>query len=92
MYSILYLKYYVIYGDKTSNRYVIIKHSYQPQLGSGLQNNRYVFLPCDQDELVDQFEVLCFEKGGNDNHMLNQQILANTDKLLQLECFTTNQH
>ena len=53
----------------------------------------YVFLPSDLDELVDQLKLLYFEKvGGNDNPMLSEQIIAITDKLLQYQCITTNQH
>ena len=55
--------------------------------------NQYIFLPSDPDELVDQLELLYFEKlGGNDNPKLNEQIIAIVDKLLEFECITTNQH
>ena len=30
--------------------------------------------------------------GGNDNPMLNEQIIAITDKDLEYECITTNQN
>ena len=62
----------------------------QPQIGSGLN---FVFLPSDQDELVDQLKIIVLEKeGGNDNPMLSEQIIAIADKLLQYQCITTNQH
>ena len=84
------MKYDLNYGDKKSNRYNIIKYLFQPHLGSGLN---FVFLPSDPDELVDQLKLLFFEKvGGNDNPMLNEQIIAIADKLLQYQCITTNQH
>ena len=78
-------------------------HNQYYQLGSGLPSytrklsrshtNQYVFLPSDPDELVDQLKLRYFEKlGGNDNHQLNEQIIAIVDKLLEYECFTTNQH
>ena len=52
-----------------------------------------VFLPSDPDELVDQLKLIVLEKvGGNDNSMLSEQIVAITDKLLQYQCNTTNQH
>ena len=55
--------------------------------------NQYVFLPSDPDELVDQIKLLYFEKfGGNDSFLLNEQIIAIVDKLLEYECITTNQH
>ena len=75
---------------KKSSRYNIIKYSFQPQLGSGI---KFVFLPSDPDELVDQLKLLYFEKvGGIDNPMLSEQIIAIADKLLQYQCITTNQH
>ena len=96
------MKYNLNYGDKKSKRYYFIKdlinqYKYQhipyqlSQLRSGF--NQYVFLPSDPDELVDQLKLLYFEKvGGNDNPMLSEQIIAITDKLLQYQCITTNQH
>ena len=55
--------------------------------------NQYVFLPSDPDELVDQLKLLYFENfGGNDSFLLNEQIIAIVDKLLEYECITTNQH
>ena len=95
------LKYNINYEDKKSERYYFIKdlvyqyiHQQIPyqlsQLGSGLN---FVFLPSDPDELVDQLKLLYFEKvGGNDNPQLNEQIIANVDKLLEYECITTNQY
>ena len=67
------------------------------QLGSGLNDeqytNQYVFLPSDPDELVDHLKLLYFEKlGGNHSFLLNEQIIAIVDKLLEYECITTNQH
>ena len=55
--------------------------------------NQYVFLPSDPDELVDHLKLLYFEKlGGNDSFLLNEQLIAMVDKLLEYECITTNQH
>ena len=96
------MKHNINYGDKKSKRYYFIKNlinqyiyqhiPYQlSQLGSGFI--QYVFLPSDPDELVDQLKLLYFEKvGGNDNPMLNEQIIAIADKLLQYQCITKNQH
>ena len=66
------------------------------QVGSGLNGscaNPSVFLPPDPYELVDQLKLLYFEKvGGNDSFLLNEQLIAIVDKLLEYECITTNQH
>ena len=84
------MKYDLNYGDKKSSRYNIMKYLFQPQLGSGI---KFVFLPSDPDELVDQLKLLYFEKvGGNNNPMLSEQIIAIADKLLHYQCITTNQH
>ena len=85
------MKYDSNYGDKKSSRYNMIECLLQPQLGSGI--NKFISLPSDPDELVDQLKLLYFEEvGGNDNPMLSEQIVAITDKLLEYECITTNQH
>ena len=84
------MKYDITYEDKKLNRYSFIKRLLQPQLGSGLN---FVFLLSDPDELVDQLKLIVLEKvGGNDNPMLSEQIVAITDKLLQYQGITTNQH
>ena len=70
------------------------------QLGSGLNGEaarshtkQYIFLTSDPDELVDQLKLLYFEKvGGNDSFLINEQIFAIIDKLLEYECITPSQH
>ena len=42
---------------------------------------------------MDQLKLLYFEKvGGNDSFLLNEQIIAIVDKLLEYECITPSQH
>ena len=68
--------------------------------GSGLNGEysrsstqQYIFLPSDPDELVDQLKLLYFEKiGGNDSFLINEQIIAIIDKLLDYECISPSQH
>ena len=68
--------------------------------GSGLNGEysrsstqQYIFLPSDPDELVDQLKLLYFEKvGGNDSFLINEQIIAIIDKLLEFECISPSQH
>ena len=56
-------------------------------------NTKIIFLPSDPDEFVDQIKLIVFEKVGRiDNPMLNEQIIAIVDKLLEYECITTNQY
>ena len=54
---------------------------------------QYIFLPSDPDELVDKLKLLHFEKvGGNDSFLINEQIIAIIDKLLEYECISPSQH
>ena len=54
---------------------------------------QYIFLPSDPDELVDQLKLLYFEKvGGNDSFLINEQLIAIIDKLLEYECISPSQH
>ena len=54
---------------------------------------QYIFLPSDPYELVDQLKLLYFEKvGGNDSFLINEQIIAIIDKLLEYECISPSQH
>ena len=56
-------------------------------------SQQYIFLPSDPDELVDQLKLLYFEKvGGNDSFLINEQIIAIIDKLLEYECISPSQH
>ena len=66
-------------------------HNYER---SGLQNGaNIVFLPSDPDKLVDPLKLLNFETvGGNDSFLLNEQMIAIVDKLLEYECITPPQH
>ena len=78
-------------GDQKSDRYNFIEALFQPQKGSVF--NQYIFFPSDPDELVDQLKLIMLEKvGGKDNPQLNGQIVAITEKLLEYQCITTNQH
>ena len=93
------VKYDINYGDKKSDRYHFIKDlrrkpidTYQQpyQVGSGL---KFIFLPSDPNELVDQLKLIYLEKvGGNDNPQLNEQVIAIADKLLEDQCITTSEH
>ena len=85
------MQYNINYGDKKSIRFYSIKklisqyyqqsHRDNNQLGSG-----FVFLPSDADLLVDRLKLLHFEKvGGNDSFLLNEQMIAIADKLLEHE-------
>ena len=60
------MKYIITYGDNKSNIYTNIKQICQPQLGSGLHTKpdtvKFILLPSDPDELVDQLKLILLEK------------------------------
>ena len=73
-----------------SDRYKFNKDLLHPQIGSEL---KFIFLPSDPNELVDQLQLLYLEKvGGNDNPQLDEQITAIADALLRYDCLTTHEH
>ena len=87
------MKYNLNYGDKKSTRYHFIKHLINQNLSQSGSGLKFVFLPSDPDELVDQLKLIVLEKvGENDNPMHSEQIIAIADKLLQYQCITTNQN
>ena len=46
-------------------------------------------LSSDPDELCDRFRLLLQEKhAGNDSHIINKEIVAIVDKLLEYKCIT----
>ena len=56
-------------------------------------SQQYIFLPSDPDELVDQLKLLYFAKvGENDSFLINEQIIAIIDKLLEYECISPSQN
>ena len=56
-------------------------------LASGFSNEK--FLPLDPDELCDRLKILLQEKqAGNDSHLINEEIVAIIDKLLEHKCIT----
>ena len=64
--------------------------------GSGLSNTsslKFIFLPISAHELCNRLRILLQEKtGGNNNPQINQEIMAISDKFLEYEIITTEQH
>ena len=89
---------------RATHKHMIHRANIQGFTGSGLKGEtsrsstrsstqQYIFLPSDTDELVDQLKLLYFEKvGGNDSFLINEQIIAIIDKLLEYECISPSQH
>ena len=51
------------------------------------------FLSFDTDELCDRLKLLSQQKqGGNNSDIINQEIVAITDKLVDYKCISKKQH
>ena len=60
-------------------------------LASGVSNT--IFLSSDPDELCDRLGLLLQEKhAGNSSDIINDEIVAIVDKLLEKKCITKEQH
>ena len=60
-------------------------------MASGI--SKTIFLSSDPDELCNRLKILLQEKhAGNNSDIINQEIVAIVDKLLEYECITKIQH
>ena len=60
-------------------------------MASGI--SKTIFLPSDPDELCDRLKLLLQEKdGGNNSDLINDEIVAIVDKLLEYKCISNKQH
>ena len=52
-----------------------------------------IFLSSDADELCDRLKLLLQEKhAGNNSNLINDEIVAIVDKLLEYKCISKKQH
>ena len=55
--------------------------------------SKTIFLSSDPDELCDRLKLLLQEKyAGNNSDIINDEIIAIIDKLLEYKCITKKQH
>ena len=55
--------------------------------------SKTIFLSSDRDELCERLKLLLQEKhAGNNSDIINQEIVAIVDKLLEYKCITKKQH
>ena len=55
--------------------------------------SRKIFLSSDPDELCNRLKLLLQEKqAGNNSDIINQEIIAIVDKLLEYKCISEKQH
>ena len=81
-------------GNKSTRDRKIIKLHNSPGLmvsASGV--SKTIFLSSDPNELCDRLKLLLEEKhAGNNSDLINQEIVAIVDKLLEYKCISKKQH
>ena len=81
-------------GKKSTRDKTLIKLLKSPGLivsASGI--SKTIFLSSDPNELCDRLKLLLQEKhGGNNSDLINQEIVAIVDKLLEYKCISKKQH
>ena len=81
-------------GNKSTRDRTLIKLLKSPGLivsASGI--SKTIFLSSDPDELCDRLKVLLQEKhAGNNSDIINDEIVAIVDKLLEYKCISKKQH
>ena len=81
-------------GKKSTQDRTLIKLLKSPGLmvsASGV--SKTIFLSSDLDELSDRLKLLLQEKhGGNNSNIINDEIVAIVDKLLEYKCISKEQH
>ena len=82
------------HGKKSTRDRTLIKLLKSPGLmvsASGV--SRTIFLSADPDELCERLKLLIQEKhAGNNSDIINDEIVAIIDKLLEYKCITKKQH
>ena len=81
-------------GNKSTRERTLIKLLKSPGLmvsASGV--SKTFFLSSDPDELCERLKLLLQEKhAGNNSDIINEEIVAIVDKLLEYKCITKKQH
>ena len=79
-------------GNKSDRDKSIVRLLKSPKImASGI--SKTIFLPTDPDELCNRLKLLLQEKhAGNNSNIINQEIVAIVDKLLEYKSITKKQH
>ena len=79
-------------GNKSTRDRTLITLLNSPAImASGVSNT--IFLSSDPDELCDRLKLLLQEKqAGNNSNIINEEIVAIVDKLLEYKCISKKQH
>ena len=79
-------------GKKSTRDRTLIKLLKSPAIMSSGASNT-IFLSSDPDELCDRLKLLLQEKyAGNNSDIINDEIVAIVDKLLEYKCISKKQH
>ena len=81
-------------GKKSTRDKTLIKLLKSPGLKvSASGASKTIFLSSDPDELCDRLKLLLLERhGGNNSEIINKEIVAILDKLLEYKCISKKQH
>ena len=79
-------------GNKSTRDRTLINLLNSPRImASGV--SKTIFLPSNPNELCDRLKLLLQEKhAGNNSDIINDEIVAIVDKLLEYKCITKKQH
>ena len=79
-------------GNKSTRDRTLIKLLNSPTIkASGI--SKTIFLSSDPNELCDRLKLLLQEKhGGNNSNLIDEEIVAIIDKLLEYKCLSKKQH
>ena len=81
-------------GNKSTRGRTLIKLLKSPSLMvSASSVSKSIFLSSDPDELCDRLKLLLQEiQAGNNSDIINEEMVAIVDKLLEYNCISKNQH
>ena len=79
-------------GNKSDRDKSIVRLLKSPAImASGI--SKTIFLPSDPDELCNRLKLLLQEKhAGNNSDLINEELVAIVDKLLEYKCIIKKQH
>ena len=78
-------------GNKSTRDRTLIKLLKSPAImASGVSNT--IFLSSNPDELCERLNLLQEKQAGNISDIINQEIVAIVDKLLEYKCISKKQH
>ena len=79
-------------GNKSTRDRTLIKINKSPAI-MAYGFSKTIFLPSDPDDLCDRLKLLLQEKrGGNNSEIIDEEVIAIVDRLLEYDCISKKQH